>query len=295
VTSVPKYATELRENETGVGKITAAGRKRSLIIPREHGAWGILLVPLVTGASSGILARGRLADLVPLCVVALTLFWLRTPVESWVGIAAVRARTPGELQLVLRTVLGLAISSGAGLVWLFWGGRNPALISIGGAALIAFLIQALVRRVWRGARTAGQIVGAAGLTSTAPAAYYVATGRLDMAAWSLWAANLLFAVNQIQFVQMRIHAAHATDRRQKLAIGRGFLAGQFVLMALIIAACSGGIFEWTAATAFLPVLARGFAWFATEPKPLAIHALGKSELAYACLFGVLMVIGMRVP
>jgi hypothetical protein len=287
--------TELRENEMGVWKITAAGRKRSLIIPREHGAWGILLVPLVTGASSGLLTGGRFAGLVPLCVVALTLFWLRTPVESWAGIAAVRARTPGEFQVVLKTVLGLAIASGCGLIWLFWGGRNHALIWIGCAAAVAFLIQSLSRRAWRGSRTAAQMVGAAGLTATAPAAYYVVTGRLDAAAWSLWAANLLFAVNQIQFVQMRIHAAHVTNRRQKLTMGRGFLAGQFVLTALIVASCSGGIFRWPAATAFLPVLARGFAWFMVEAKPLAIHALGKSELAYACVFGLMMVVGMHRP
>ena len=51
------------------------------------------------------------------------------------------------------------------------------------------------------------MVGAAGLTSTAPAAYYVVTGYLDITAWALWAANLLFAINQIQFVQIRIHAS----------------------------------------------------------------------------------------
>jgi hypothetical protein len=47
--------------------------------------------------------------------------------------------------------------------------------------------------------------------------------------------------------------------------------------------------------AFLPVLVRGFAWFAVEPKPLAIHALGKSELAYAVVFGLLLIIGINLP
>jgi hypothetical protein len=47
------------------------------------------------------------------------------------------------------------------------------------------------------------MIGAAGLTATAPAAYYVVTSRLDAAAWSLWAANLMFAMNQIQYVQLR--------------------------------------------------------------------------------------------
>ena len=62
----------------------APGRNRSLIIPREHGAWGILLVPLLTAASVGLLAGGGGGSLVPFILVALSLFWLRTPVESWI-------------------------------------------------------------------------------------------------------------------------------------------------------------------------------------------------------------------
>src|ERR1019366_7623189 len=56
----------------------------------------------------------------------------------------------------------------------------------------------LVRgKIGRAARMAAQMVGALGLTSTAPAAYYVVTGRLDAAAWALWLANWLFAGDQI--------------------------------------------------------------------------------------------------
>jgi len=210
------------------------------------------------------------------------------------GTTPIRARTREEVQFVRWTVVLLAVVAIGGLVWLFWNGRNRALVWIGCAAGIAFLIQAAVKWVWRGARTAAQMVGAAGLTSTAPAAYYVVAGRLDIVAWLLWAANLLFAINQIQFVQLRIHAARVANRREKLTAGREFLAGQVVLVALIVAACAAGVFPWYAALAFLPILIRGFAWFAAPPGPLVIHTLGKSELLYACLFGVFVVIGMRL-
>ena len=41
-------------------------RQKSLIIPREHGAWGILLVPLVTGAAFGLAAGWSGLSLAPL-------------------------------------------------------------------------------------------------------------------------------------------------------------------------------------------------------------------------------------
>jgi hypothetical protein len=138
------------------------------------------------------------------------------------------------------------------------------------------------------------MIGAAGLTATAPAGYYVVTGHLDAAAWSLWAANLLFAINQIHFVQLRIHAAHTTSRSEKLSAGRWFLIGQATLMALLAIACARRHFRWSAAAAFLPVLFRGFAWFVKEPEPLAIQALGKKELVYAAIFGVSLVVGMQL-
>jgi len=52
---------------------------------------------------------------------------------------------------------------------------------------------------------AAQLAGAIGLTCTAPAAYYVGTGRLSERAFVLWAAHWIFAGNRIHFVQLRIH------------------------------------------------------------------------------------------
>jgi len=200
-----------------------------------------------------------------------------------------------EIKLVRNAVLILAAVSISALIWLFWGGRGRALLWIGAIAGIAFLIQAILKRTWQNRRTVAQMIGAAGLTSTAPAAYYVATGQWDGNAWSLWAANLLFAINQIHFVQLRIHAAQIKTPRKKLTAGRWFLASQFISVAMLASACASHLFRWYAAAAFLPILFRGFAWFAATPRPLAIHTLGKSELLYACTFGVLLVLGIELP
>jgi len=90
----------------------SASRRRSLIVLREHGAWGILLVPMLIGASVGLFWKGGGAGgLASFSIVALTLFWLRTPVESWIGTAPIRARTPNELRFVRNASLALAAVS----------------------------------------------------------------------------------------------------------------------------------------------------------------------------------------
>jgi len=269
-------------------------RRRSLIVPREHGAWGILLVPLATGASAGCLAGGTAWPIAPLTIAALALFWLRTPVENWLGTVPTKARTEVEVRLVRTAILLLAAIAAAALSALFWGGRNLELFEIGALAAAAFLSQAAIRQRWRKARTPAQVVGAAGLTAVAPAAYAVVTGRLDATAWSLWVLNLLFAANQIQFVQLRIHAANAKLRAERLSRGTSFLIGQTVLIALLASGGAMRTWNWYAAAAFLPALWRGFAWFFAPFRPLMVHRLGKSELAHAIAFGLLLILSLAI-
>ncbi|HYW37868.1 MAG TPA: YwiC-like family protein [Terriglobales bacterium] len=102
-------------------------RRRALVVPREHGAWGMLLVPLLTGAAVG-LAGGRVGPVLLLTTVVLALFWLRTPVESWLGTSAVRAQTLEERQLVRNVIVPPATIAAVSLSALFWQGKNRALI-----------------------------------------------------------------------------------------------------------------------------------------------------------------------
>ena len=140
-------------------------------------------MPLLTGAFVGLRAGGSAAALAPFSILALTLFWLRTPVESWLGASPIRARTADELRLVRNSALALAVVASVAAIWLFWGWRNRDLPWIGVAAAAAFLLQSALKRTWRGARTAAQMIGSAGLTSTAPAAFYVVTGGFGATAW----------------------------------------------------------------------------------------------------------------
>jgi len=270
------------------------GRAVSLIAPREHGAWGLLLVPLGTGGIVGLLEGNHVLAFLTLIVAALALFWLRTPAENWLGAGMMRVRTDQERRTAAGATLILSMVAILGLLALFWNGRNPDLFILGAIAVIAFVAQAILHKLSRKTRMLSQFVGTLGLTITAPAAYYVVTGELNRTAWTLWMANYLFAVNQIHFVQLRIHSARLSRWSQKVEHGHHFLFGEVLLVAALTLAWRFHFLPWLSALAFLPLLLRGALWFFEGEKPLLVRRLGWTELAYAIVFGVCLAAGFSL-
>jgi hypothetical protein len=83
-------------------------RGHALIVPREHGAWGLLLVPMITGAGLALRESRNIVPFVLLLTSALALFWLRTPFESLLGTSAMRAQTKDERRTVIAAIAILA-------------------------------------------------------------------------------------------------------------------------------------------------------------------------------------------
>ena len=263
-------------------------RLKTMLIPREHGAWGMMLVPLAVGA---IVAAGHGVNATALMLfatAAIAVFWLRTPLEAWMGTSAIKAQTAEERLAVKRLSFAIAAIAAICGALLFAMGYARGLLLIVIFSSLAFAAQTAVKRLGRRGRMPAQMIGALGLTSTAAAAYYVATGMLDRTALTLWAANWLFAAGQIHFVQVRVHSARLNSFEQKWKQGRFFLIGQFALMAVLLLGIGSGLLPRMAALAFIPVLLRGTFWFVRGRQPLNLHRLGFTELAHALVFGALL-------
>ena len=268
-------------------------RRHALILPREHGAWGLLLVPMITGAGIALRGSSNLFPFIFLLTAALTLFWLRTPLESLLGTSALRAQTSEERREVAFVVVYLGAVAALALSMLLWVGHNPLLWPIGAAAGAAFVAQALLKKLGRRARMLSEVVGTIGLTSSAPAAYYVITGKFGTIAWMLWLANLIFAGNQIHYVQLRIHSAKIAGLRAKFAHGWAFAAGQIIMTMALTIACLSGLMPAVASVAFAPLMFRGWFYFVQKPAPLMVRRLGWSELSQAVVFCVLFIATFR--
>jgi len=264
-------------------------RRRALILPREHGAWGLLLVPMVTGAGVALHHASQIFPLILLLTAALALFWLRTPLESLLGTSAMRAQTLEESHTLRSAVVLLAGIAAVALAGLLWAGRNFDLWPLGAAVAGAFVLQAVLKRLSRRTRMLSEMIGAIGLTAAAPAAYYVIAGEFNTTAWTLWFVNLLFAGDQIHYVQLRIHTAKIQGFRARLAHGWRFAMGQALMTAIITIACMARLMPAIASLAFAPLLFRGWFYFIQEPTQLVVRRLGWSELKHATAFCVLLI------
>jgi len=248
-------------------------------------------VPLITGATVALLRGGALVALLLFLLVSISLFCLRTPVEAVLGTSAQRIDSPAERRLVAVAIAGYSLVAAGALAALLWNGNNPGLLMLGAIAAFSFGAQALLRKLGRATRMASQMVGLVGLTSTAAGAYYVSTGRLDLTAWMIWAANWLFAANQVHMVQLRIRNAKVAGFKERLARGWKFLAGEILTVVLLVAFFHFRLLPKMSVVAFHPMLLRGAAWFFKKPRPLRVHRLGWTELGFALIFGVMFVSG----
>jgi len=269
-------------------------RRLALILPREHGAWGLLLVPMITGAGVAFRESGHMLPVLLLLIAALALFWLRTPVESLLGTSAMRAQTAEERRAVATLVAVLGAVAGLALGMLLWGWQNPLLWLIGTAAGAAFVGQALLKKLGRGTRMLAEIVGTIGLTASGPAAYYVITGKFGVTAWIVWIANLIFAGDQIHYVQLRIHTARVAGFGAKLRRGWTFAAGQLLMTVALTIACLLGVIPAIASIAFSPLLFRGWYYFIQAPGPVVVRKLGWNELSHAVAFCALFIAAFAV-
>jgi hypothetical protein len=270
-------------------------RSKALVIPREHGAWGILLVPLVTAGCVGFLRGNGILGFIQFLTAAVALFWLRTPVEVLLGSSIMQAHTAEEKRTVWQAIIIISSFAALPLYFLFRNGQHLGLVFIGAIAGAAFATQACVKLFGRKMRMPAQMIGAIGLTSTAAGAYYVVTGRLDSLAYALWAANWLFACDQIHYVQLRLRNSKVAGTRRRFSRGWAFLVLQILMLATIAALSLASYLPLFTFIAFIPIVARGIAWVFQRAEVLDVQWLGVTELLHAITFGVLLITSFYLP
>src|SRR5262249_29826211 len=223
----------------------------ALKLPKEHGAWVMLYVPFVLGVA----VAGRVNWPVLLLLLSATAVFISRESLLVYWRARARGRGAAEAGRTLLLYLALAAAFGSPLIFvfkLFW------LIPLGliGAALLLINGRQATRMEERTA--AGEIMAIGGLTMTASAAYYSASGRWEMTAFWLWLLSALYMASSVFYVKLRVYRLNPRKQvEQRQALRSCAFYHSFLLLALPSLIFAGGLGLF-AFIAFAPALVRTF-------------------------------------
>jgi hypothetical protein len=257
------------------------------MIPKEHGAWAVLIVPMAVAAT---IVESYSYDLMLLTLSALAVFMSHVPLQSMLrnrlgepqgGEKIRRARFWATASLVAGAAFAVPLlAKGLWLLAVFGG--------LGAVGIFGNLFLTL-----RAKKTVvSDLVAVSGLTLTAPAAYYVATGSFNQTALLLWVLNFLFFGCSVVYVHMKIRAAalQKVDLRfaEKLSVGKLNVAYHAAVLSIVGVLALGHYTPEFAFLAFVPMAIHAAFGTLRLTGHVRFKNLGLLLLGQSLLFGLLM-------
>jgi len=250
----------------------------------------MLLVPLLVGL--GVAGRGWKPGVL-FGLAALSFFLARYPMTLLVkGRGRRTGWTDGWVWMTVYLALALAFTA-----LLLLRHHRWLLLPLGALAamlLAVYLIQVDRRQemtVW------GEFLGIAGLTLSASAAYYVATGVLATTALLLWLVNLLYFGGTVFYIKLKVREQPRQPAPrspwERLSRGQATLTYHILAVASVAVLSLFGWVPTAVPVAFAPCLAkvvRGVLAWGGRPHMLR---LGLTEVAHAVTFGALLLLAYR--
>jgi len=265
-------------------------------VPNDHGAYAMLLVPMllgfIVGSVHGVAANSN--PPVTFTLFALSLIGLFFASEPLSVAFKPRSSTSARQRALLWLGIYLLAAGLAGapllFVWKLW--ELGWFLIPAAVLMLIFLITVKLRKQ----RSLGmRLPGIVGLTLSAPAAYYIAAGTLDATAWGVWAACAIYFTGTL----FNVRAWFEANKQKKSGIATpqlpAWLVASILLYlaagALIIWACAlTGALPWAAFVAFSPSLFRAGWTLWRTPVQLPIKTVGLIEFAQSFLFALLLVV-----
>ncbi len=184
------------------------------MLPREHGAWGLLFQPFVAGA---VLGGAPASLLAPAAVLLLAGFALRTPLLEILRVRLRGRAGASELRTALLWCAAEAALLAAAL-WRLWPRLAPAWrlgMCLGGATF-TLLAMWIGWRNWQRSRVF-QSASAAVLALSAPFAIHLGQGSVPLWGWMLWLVFVLHGAVAIQLVHERLERRVAARAASSVA------------------------------------------------------------------------------
>lgn len=260
----------------------------NIALPKEHGAWAVLIVPILLGqlAVGGAPAGAVLA----FWGAALGAFLLRTPLLAYLRQPSNRAA------LGFCAAYGLAAAAGLAALVGVYDRVALAAFAAPGVVVTVMHLRATLKR--QALSLSNEALGIAGLTLGAPAAVYAFGGGLDSRAWGLWALNAMYFLGPIFHVKLAAlgHRASVDPRALPLlpSARRRSLAYHSLAAAAAGTLAFLGIVPPLAGFALLAPVYKAAMLTRQEPSKVSFSALGYREVGHSAFFLALVALAYRL-
>jgi YwiC-like protein len=294
---------ELDSGQAGFPSDSNRSIPMRFLVPREHGAWGMVSLSFVAGA----LVSGSWASLRTLAaaVAVVSVFLLRPPLlVLWRSRNADRRAVSNARAEELRNAwFSLAVSGAAALaagIYLFRSLPAIPLLLMGcGAVVLTLATVFLAARNYQ-RLPALQIASAVGLTASSLVAYLAAQGHLASMAYWVWALFAAHSAASVLVVHARLESIVAGRRavtaHPVLPHRRNALVAQVGLVVLLVVLVIHGR-PWLVLP-FLPACLLG--WWdlwqlrAGAPGRISLRRIGLMQLGASIVFCFLLIAILRL-
>lgn len=274
----------------------AQGRSSLIIVPREHGAWAMLIVPYIAGA---IIAEGPTGTEVAGLVGVMLLFFSRAPLAFLLKSRTVDGCFGSDS---LYRWMNFAIFAAAGtlvFLYLIIASGLWHLVAVAAAGMGLFLVHEWF--VWRRRERSvnGELVGVALLTLTAPLAVNLSAcaSRWRLAA-TLWVLNAMFFGASVFYVKMRLRTSARRRKpgsmREKLMAARRSIVYMVMISVVLGLLVASDSMPKQAVVAFIPMLCYQ-AWGVISGAPaMTLKAEGVAQTVLSAVFALMLIAAYEV-
>ncbi|MFN0107675.1 MAG: YwiC-like family protein [Blastocatellia bacterium] len=263
--------------------------RSALKLPKEHGAWVMFYVPFVLG----LLVAGKFNMPALLLLLSATamfvsreslLVWWRARKRGRQIQSAAEAERLLTIYFLIAAATGVPLIAAYKLYWLI-----P--LALAGSALL--LVNGWQASDFEDRTVQSEVMAIAGLTMTAPAAFYAASEVWDRTALWLWALSAAYFASSVFYVKLRVTWLHAKNSADKNRV-RWQCAGyhSFLLASLLALALTRSL-PLLALIAFAPVLARTLRSLLKPETHLNLKRIGIAEIVYSIIFLIFITLTFR--
>ena len=262
------------------------------MVTREHGAWAVLFVPMLVGATY---ARDGVWNVLLLGISALGIFMSYVPVHlilrEYSG--STRAHEKNSAAYFWSAVfLGIGIAFVIPLIFNgYW-----YLLPIGALGMTSFFGNYLLTKK-DGKTIASDLLAIFGLTLSAPSAYYVSTGVLEMNALILWILNVLFFGCSVFYVHMKIRVTGMKKTswklKEKFVVGVLNILYHFIVIGIVLVIVLSHATPVTVILAFVPMVVHAIVGTVNLHRKVRFKKLGFLLLAQSIFFCIVLIVSFN--